>query len=130
LARLRLQDLNLVSEIRTPSRLVARGPRQLTKVVLFPVRFLFTAETGHVGTNAVAAEHYLSSVHAPSARLVASALAWRDQPPAHDEAIALVASGLVPLYIHYLDDHIARLDAVHRYRLADSFRNWRTQLLE
>jgi hypothetical protein len=129
-ARLRLHDLSLVSEIRTPSRLVARGPRRLTKVVLFPVRFLFTAETGKLGTNTVAAEHYLASAHAPAARLVASALAWRVQPPAEDEAIALVSRELVPMYIHYLDDHITRLDAVHRYRLADGFRSWRTRLLD
>ena len=57
-ARLRRQD-DVLDEIRTPSRLVSRGPRRLTKIVLFPVRFLFTADTGQVGTNTVAAEHYL-----------------------------------------------------------------------
>ena len=60
-ARLRLRDDNVLNEIRTPSQLVSRGPRRLTKVVLFPVRFLFTAETGQVGTNTLAAGHYLAS---------------------------------------------------------------------
>ena len=40
----------------------------MTKIVLFPVRFLFTAETDRVGTNALAAEHCLASVYAPAAR--------------------------------------------------------------
>ena len=36
---------------------------------------------------------------------------------------------LIPLYVHYIDDHITRLEAVNRHRLADSFRRWRTRLL-
>jgi hypothetical protein len=129
LARLRLRHDNVVDEIRVPSRLVSRGPRRLTKVVLFPVRFLYTAETGQVGTNTFAAEHYLASAHAPATRLVAAALAWRLEPPADDEATALLGRELIPLYVQYLDDHITRLHAVNHQRLADSFRRWRSRLL-
>jgi len=129
LARLRFRHDDAVDEIRVPSRLVSRGPRRLTKVVLFPVRFLFTAETGQVGTNARAAEHYLASANAPAATLVAAALAWRLAPPADDEATALLGRELIPLYVQYLDDHIARLDAAGRDRLAGSFREWRSRLL-
>jgi hypothetical protein len=35
----------------------------------------------------------------------------------------------VPLFVHYLDDHIARLSAVGQHRLAGRFRRWRTRLL-
>jgi len=126
--RLRPQD-SALNEIRTPSRLVARGPRRLTKIVLFPVRFLFTAETGRVGTNTLAAEHYLASDYAPAATLVTAALAWRRERPADDEATELLSRELVPLYVQYLDDHIARLQAVNSYRLADGFQRWRTRLL-
>jgi hypothetical protein len=118
-----------VEEIRDPARLVARGPRRLTKVVLFPVRFLFTAETGQVGTNTLAAEHYLAGAHAPAAALVAAALAWRSEPPADDEATALLGRELVPLYVQYIDDHIARLQAVDRRRLAERFQRWKARLL-
>ena len=51
--------------------------RRVTKIVLFPVRFLFTAQTGQVGTNTLAARHYLASPNAPASSLVAAALAWR-----------------------------------------------------
>lgn len=128
-ARLRHRDDNALDEIRTPARLAARGPRRVTKVVLFPVRFLFTAETGRVGTNTLAAEHYLAGPHAPAAALVAAALAWRREPPAVDEATGLLSRELIPLYVHYLDDHIARLQAVNHRRLARSFQRWRTRLL-
>jgi hypothetical protein len=127
--QIRPRDDNALNEIRTPARLVARGPRRLTKIVLFPVRFLFTAQTGQVGTNTLAAGHYLASPHAPAATLVTAAMAWRREPPPEDEATELLSRELVPLYIQYLDDHIARLQAVNRQRLAHSFQEWRTRLL-
>jgi hypothetical protein len=123
------QDDTVLDEIRAPSRLVSRGPRRLTKIVLFPVRFLFTAETGQVGTNTRAAEHYLASANPPAAALVTAALAWRLEPPATDEATALLSRELIPLYIQYIDDHIARLHAVNRHRLAGRFQRWRARLL-
>ena len=128
-ARLRRPDDDVLNEIRAPSRLVSRGPRRLTKIVLFPVRFLFTAQTGQVGTNALAAEHHLASSHVPATTLVTAALAWRLEPPAPDEAVALLGRELIPLYVYYIDDHITRLRAVGSHRLADSFRRWRGRLL-
>ncbi len=128
-ARTGLRRENVLNEIRTPSLLVASGPQHMTKVVLFPVRFLFTAETGEVGTNAAAAEHYLATARGPAARLVSAAAGWRLEPPAADEAIALLGGELISLYVHYIDDHIVRLSALGNQRLADSFRRWRTRLL-
>jgi hypothetical protein len=125
----RSRDDDVLTEIRTPSRLVSAGPRRVTKIVLFPVRFLFTAQTGQVGTNTLAARHYLASPDAPATSLVAAALAWRLEPPADGEAAALLGREVVPLYVHYIDDHIARLRAVGHHRLADRFRRWRTRLL-
>jgi hypothetical protein len=120
---------NALAEIRDPARLVARGPRRVTKIVLFPVRFLFTAETGRVGTNALAAEHYLASGSAPAAALVTAALAWRREWPAGRETTELLSRELTPLYVQYLEDHIARLQAVGCGRLADRFRRWRDRLV-
>lgn len=128
-ARPRRPGGTVLAEIRAPSRLVSRGPRRLTKIVLFPVRFLFTAETGRVGTNTLAAEHYLATASQPAAALVSAALAWRLEPPSADEATALVRRELVPLHVQFIDDHIARLDAIGRTRLAGRFRRWRTRLV-
>jgi hypothetical protein len=50
-------------------------------------------------------------------------------PPIDDEATALLNRELIPLYVHYLDDHIARLRAVNRHRLAGRFQRWRSRLL-
>jgi hypothetical protein len=129
-ARARTGGDGVLDEIRAPALLVSRGPRRLTKIVLFPVRFLFTAETGQVASNSLAAEHYLASADAPAAELVTEALGWRQRPPADPgAAAALVGRELIPLYLHFIDDHVARLAAVGRDDLADHYRRWRARLL-
>jgi hypothetical protein len=118
-----------VEEIRRPEVLLAGGVRRVTKVVLFPVRFLFTAETGGVGTNRGAAAHYLAQDRAPGAPLVEAALGWRTAPPGDDQAAGqLLGRELVPLYRHYIDQHTVRLEALGRADLARDFENWGRRL--
>jgi hypothetical protein len=118
-------------EIRSPELLVRGGLGRVTKLVLFPVRLLFTAATGRVGTNDAAVERYIDDREAPSKELVAAAYAWRTGAP-FDGATALDLLGrqIVPLYTHYIDDHTARLASVHRDELADAFREWRSRLID
>jgi hypothetical protein len=119
-----------IEEIRQPELLVARGVRRLTKLVLFPVRFLYTAATGRVGTNRLAVEHHLAAAGAPSTRLVGAGLAWRTVAPQPGEAVALLEAEMLPLYLHYLDDHIGRLEALGRSDLVGAFAEWRRLLCE
>jgi hypothetical protein len=116
----------VMDEIRDPKRLAGQGPRHLTKIVLFPVRFLFTAATGRVGTNHAAVEHYLADPAAAAPALVGEALAWRTLPP--DPETALLERELLPLYLQYLDDHITRLHDLGSADLAADFIAWRAQL--
>lgn len=119
-----------VEEIRSPEVLLARGVRRLTKLVLFPTRFLFTAATGRVGTNEDAVAHHLANGEAPGTTLVAAALAWRTAPPTDDvAAAALLREQMVPLYLHYIDDHITRLDTLGEVELAHGFEEWRERLV-
>jgi predicted nucleotidyltransferase len=116
-------------ELSSPDLLLRRGIRRVTKLVLVPVRFLYTAATGRVGTNGAAVARYLEDDEAPSTRLVAAALEWRTAPPA-DEALALelLRDQLLPLYLHYIDDHIERLGSIGETALAALFREWRDRL--
>ena len=118
-------------EILSPDLLLSRGVRRVTRLVLFPVRFLYTAATGRVGTNHAAVAFYLQDDHAPSRELVAAALEWRTAPPADDShAAELLREQLLPLYFHYIDDHVERLDAIGENDLAASFREWRRRLAQ
>jgi hypothetical protein len=117
-------------EIRCPQRLVARGVRRLTKLVLFPVRFLFTAATGRVGTNDAAVAYYLQLDDAPGGPLVAAALGWRTVPPTDDQSAArLLGEQMLPLYLHYIDDHVTRLEGLGQSELAAEFGSWRERLV-
>ena len=97
----------MLTEIRTPSRLVSRGPRRVTKIVLFPVRFSSPRRRARWAPILLAARHYLASPDAPATSLVAAALAWRLEPPADGEAAALLGRELIPLYVHYRRSHRA-----------------------
>jgi hypothetical protein len=117
-------------QIRSPEQLAAQGVRQVTKLVLFPVRFLYTAATGHVGTNGDAVAHYLGRQRTPSPHLVEAALRWRtDAPSDQATVVELLRAELVPLYLEYVDDHAPRLEAMGRGDLARAFEEWRRQLV-
>jgi predicted nucleotidyltransferase len=119
-----------VEEILTPALLVGRGVRRVTKLVLFPVRFLYTAATGRVGTNDAAVDHYLASGEAPGAGLVAAARGWRMGGQFDEGAsVDLLGRQLVPLYLHFIDDHRERLVALDRDDLAKAFVAWRERLV-
>jgi hypothetical protein len=130
LGSIRAEGSEAFEQIRTPALLAAQGVRQVTKLVLFPVRFMYTAATGHVGTNGDAVAHYLDRQGTASPRLVKAALAWRTDPPADPASIVeLLRAELVPLYVEYVDDHAPRLQAMGRGDLASAYDEWRNQLL-
>jgi len=118
----------VMDKIRHPERLAGEGPRSITKIVLFPVRFLYTAATGRVGTNDAAVAHYVADDAAPARPLVAAGLRWRTTPPGEEEALGLLRRELLPLYRYYLDDHIARLTELNEVDLAAAFVRWRERL--
>ena len=129
LGSLRPATQDAIEETRDPSLLLARGVRRVTKLVLFPVRFIFTAATGQVGTNDEAVRWYLAAAEAPAKPLVRDALGWRiAEPEDRSAAAALLREQLVPLYLHYIDDHIARLAAAGEPELVHGFEQWRDRL--
>jgi hypothetical protein len=110
-----------------PEALLAEGIRRVTKLVLFPPRFLYTAETGLVGANDAAARRYADAAR-PGARLVAAARDWRTRAPAPGEALAPLEQELLPLYRAFVGDHRVRLLAVGRDDLAARFDAWQSRL--
>jgi hypothetical protein len=130
LGSIRAEGSEAFEQIRCPELLAAQGVRQVTKLVLFPVRFLYTAATGAVGTNGDAVAHYLERQGTASPRLVEAALAWRTDPPADEATVAeLLRAELVALYVEYVEDHSRRLQQMGRDDLAAAFGEWRRALL-
>jgi hypothetical protein len=82
---------------RDPDELIAAGPRELTKTVLFPVRFLYTHATGRAGANEDAVAWYCDE-GGPHAALAQAALNWRTDAIDATAARALLERHLDGLY--------------------------------
>lgn len=125
-----LSTPEVIAELQNPATLAGAGVRPLTKMVLFPVRFLFTARTGHIGRNQAAVEHFTAHESGPAADLARAALAWRDQPPAPCDPVVLrlLTHGLVPLYRLFLDEYASQLQAYGESDAARAFQTWRHRL--
>ncbi|MBV8348655.1 MAG: hypothetical protein JOZ49_14345 [Mycolicibacterium sp.] len=130
-ARFALEMLveDVVACARQPDRLVDGGIRWTTKIVLFPARFLFTAETAQEGANEAAVQYYSELSGAPATALVRAAFDWRTNPPSAEHALAMLTDDFVPFYVCYLTDHIRRLESIGESELAGAFSDWRSRLL-
>jgi hypothetical protein len=120
----------VTAELRDPARLVDAGVRPLTKTVLFPVRFLFTARTGQVGRNEAAVAHFTAVESGPAADLVRNALAWREEPPdpSNRAVLEVLELGLLPLYRLFLAEYALRLRQYGEVDRARAVEEWQRHL--
>lgn len=126
----RLGTKDVVDKLKRPQALLRSDAKTLTKLILYPVRFLFTARTGEVGRNDAAVALYASSARSAAAGLARMALAWRDgaPSPSDPEALEAITRDVLPLYREFLVDHEKRLREYERPDLADAFAKWRQKL--
>jgi len=129
-ALLRLGNREVMERLRNAKSLASLDAKTLTKLILYPVRFIFTAETGDVGRNDAAVEHYVARTNGPHADLVRLALDWRHRspPPGDPGAVQAISAGALPLYDDFLSDHERRLKHYGRHDLAEAFGRWRCEL--
>jgi len=119
-----------MQQLANPALLVGAGVRPLTKRILFPVRFVFTARTGRIGRNDDAVEYFSGAESGPAAGLARRAFEWRYAPPRSGDPALLecVQEGLLPLYRLFAGDYEARLRVYGEAELARSFADWRERL--
>lgn len=116
--------------LRDPFQLANASAKKLTKLVLYPVRFLFTARTGQVGMNDRAVAHFTAMESGPASDLAGRALEWRFEPPAPgDRTVAqLLRDGVLPLFRMFLADYEIRLREYGEPELTQAYCDWREQL--
>ena len=126
----RLGTDEVVAKLKRPEALLRSDPKTLTKLILYPVRFLFTARTGDVGRNDAAVAHFASSRNSDATALARMALRWRDAPPSKPDpdTIHAVAEGVLAIYREFLVDHERRLRELDRPDLAQALARWRQKL--
>lgn len=84
----------------------------LTKIILMPVRLLYTALTGEIGHNDASVAYYLQHFPGPSAKLVAAAFCWRTESPQNKAKTILPLlenNSLRALYQQFIEYYIAEL---------------------
>lgn len=125
----RLTDPSRDAMLTDPAALLRAGVREASKAVLFPVRFIATADTGDVLSNPDAATHVVATRPGAVAELTAAALVWRqtglgagDEGRAADTAV--LAAGLPPLYAALADAYGPRLQSAGRPELAAAIDAW------
>ena len=130
LALRRLASDEVIAKLKRPEALARSDLKTLTRLILFPVRFMFTARTGDVGRNDAAVEHFVRGGGNAASQLASLALQWRNAGHAPSETTAMnaIAAGVLPLYDEFLLDHEPRLREYGRPDLAETFRSWRQRL--
>ncbi len=122
--------LRVDSLLKDPLELLRRGQHDATKIVLFPVRFLYTGRTGEIGRNREAADHLASEYPGPAADLALAAMRWREQGLRDDaDAVRLVTEGLQPLYRSCIREHATWMDTYGEVGLAEDLRRMEADLL-
>ena len=112
--------------LRRPDHLAAMGCREVTKAVLFPARFLYTAAVGLPAENQAAAGLVATALPGPVGELVLAAYGWRTSGALTDpgEVRRLLSAGVVPLHLAMIDGYRTRLMADGEVALARSLEQW------
>lgn len=120
----------VTAQLRNPVEFANANTKTLTKLVLYPVRFLFTARTGQIGMNDEAVKHFSTIEDGPEAELARKGLEWRFEPPdpGNRAVVELLRNGVLPLYRMFLADYERRLREYGEPELAQVYREWRERL--
>lgn len=126
----RLSTPEVTANLRNPAGIVKAGVKTLTKLVLYPVRFVFTARTGQIGMNNEAVKYFSAVEDGPAAELARRSLEWRIEPPDPGDqgVVEILHKGALPLYRIFLDDYEQRLREYGELELAQAYREWRERL--
>jgi len=126
----RLCTDEIIETLKNPEKLAQSNTKTLTKLILFPVRFMFTAQTGEVGRNEAAVEYFVANSKGASSTLVRLALDLRDAEDVQDQksVTEAIAAGVLPLYRSFVSDHERRMREYGRQDLAEAFQKWQERL--
>lgn len=126
----RLCTDEVVRQLKDPEALARLDSKSLTKLILFPVRFMYTAQTGEIGRNEAAVEHFSANIRGAPSALARLALDWRNSTDWCGDATAVqaISAGVIPIYLAFLSDYEERVVQFGRSDLGEAFQKWRRRL--
>jgi hypothetical protein len=120
----------IVEQIKKPEKLVDKDIRYMTKIILFPVRLLYTARTGNIGYNQDSVLHYLKMNQGKKSELVECAYHWRQRPPSSTNGIVdLLIDNLRSLYLEFLEEYYSAMQLYDQQHLANALSHWKNALI-
>jgi hypothetical protein len=115
LAKFSAEYLERLADVES---LLAGGVRAVTKAILFPVRFTYTARTGQIGLNDASAGWYAAE-ELPGSALALKALDWRNEDITDDElALRMLDADLATIHAECVAEYARELDALGETRRA------------
>ena len=125
-----LGDQTRINDLRNPYHIVEKGVLYVTKIVLFPPRFIYLSETGHVAGNEESVNFYLNRYPGMDAELARCAFAWRMNglPDDLSKVSGALSSGIVNLYCRFIDTYIERMRTHKENELKSRLAEWKAQI--
>jgi hypothetical protein len=109
-----------LDRLRDTEGLAAQGERAVTKVVLFPIRFIYTLKTGQIGLNDGSVDWYAAEA-LPGNALATAALEWRNLGITDPElARQSLDADLATIHAVCLAEYASDLDALGHLARAEA----------
>lgn len=126
----KLRGSEVMKEINQPKLIYNKGTRHSTKIVLFPVRLLYTAITGNIGQNENAINYYANGYNDHTTDLVINAFYWRYEKLIEKIiVINLLEKSLIDLYMRFIDIYYEKMTKYEENTLSTSFLLWKNELM-
>lgn len=114
-----------IDDFKKPSRILKKGVVEITKTVLWPVRFIYILRTGKIAGNDVSVKYFRDNFSGHVVGLVSEAYKWRSvRLPPDKEVLELLENSLVPLYEICINIYVKRLEEYGEKDLVEEINLW------
>ncbi len=109
---------------------VKKGPAHISKIILYPARFIYLERTSEIAGNEVSYQYYMDHFSGPDADLVEHGYQWRFNsfPDDIDRVVELLEKGLGILYQNFIDIYAQQMDLYGETDLKDGLIKWKENI--
>jgi hypothetical protein len=119
-----------VDEFHNCKTIAEKGTVHVTKIILYPARFIYLAKTFSIAGNEESYKFYKENFKGSDVELIEQGYLWRYEamPNDLDFVTRQLESGLISLYSNFLDIYISRMEGHGEKKLMNSLVKWRNDL--
>ena len=119
-----------IGEFFNYETLIQKGSAQVSKIVLFPARFIYLEKTGEIAGNDVSYQYYIDHFSGPDADLVKHGYQWRfdSLPDDVSQVYELLHKGLGKLYLKFIDSYVQKMGLYGEEDLKNKLIKWKENI--